>query len=240
MICVESEFHGGLVPTSPDEALTLWPLPPPQAPPSQQLPGETCSQRAPSTAHTASTEHVTYMNMHKKHTEALYTLLPHTQPHNHTGEPGARGAGICVVLGEHRGRVEASIKFQTQMQYKLNFTPLLLRFQLEGSYLLLWCYVGFFGNFSRSRVALAEWYMAILLWTVPTTLSLSLLHRQLVLIIIINKITLSAVLLIKTCHDWNHHHNHLHCQQQSTSRLRLAILLGPVPSTPHSRGSPPN
>ena len=134
MICVESEFHGGLVPTSPDEALTLWPLPPPQAPPSQQLPGETCSQRAQSTAHTASTEQVTYMSMHKKHTEALYTLLPHTQPHNHTGEPGARGAGICVVLGEHRGRVEASIKFQTQMQYELNFTSLLLRFQLEGSY----------------------------------------------------------------------------------------------------------
>ena len=103
MICVESEFHGGLVPTSPDEALTLWPLPPPQAPPSQQLPGETCSQRAQSTAHTASTEHVTYMNMHKKHTEALYTLLPHTQPHNHTGEPGARGRGICVVMGEQRG-----------------------------------------------------------------------------------------------------------------------------------------
>ena len=98
------------------------------------------------------------------------------------------------------------------MQYELNFTSLLLRFQLEGSYLLLWCYVGFFGNFSRSRVALAEWWMAILLWTVPTTLSLSSLHRQLVLIIIIINMTLSAILLIKTCQDWNHHHNHLHCQ----------------------------
>ena len=45
------------------------------------------------------------MNVHKKHTEALYTLLPHTQPHNHTGEPGARGTGICVVMGEQGGEL---------------------------------------------------------------------------------------------------------------------------------------
>ena len=139
--------------------------------------------------------------MHKKHTEALHTLLPHTQPHNHTGEPGARGRGICVVMGEQRGRVEASIKFQTQMQYELNqlhIAPISTGRVLQ--YLLWWC-VGFFGRFGRSRVALAEWWMAILLWTVPTTLSLSSLHRQLVMIIIIISMTLSAILLIKTCQD---------------------------------------
>ena len=36
-----------------------------------------------------------------------------------------------MVMGEQRGGVEASIKFQTQMQYELNQ---LLQFQLEGSY----------------------------------------------------------------------------------------------------------
>ena len=46
---------------------------------SQQLPGETCSQRAPSTAHTARTEHVTY-----EHWTCTWSTQKHYTPYCHT------------------------------------------------------------------------------------------------------------------------------------------------------------
>lgn len=97
----------------------------PVTPPASPLPatswGNLQSARTKHSTHSAHrARNIWTLNMYMKHTEALYTLLPHTQPHNHTGEPGAKGTGICVVMGEWaRGGVEPS-KFQTQMQYELN------------------------------------------------------------------------------------------------------------------------